>query len=175
MYKIAIIGPESTGKSELAKYLSEELHSYWVPEYSREYCKDLNRDCTLEDELNMFFGQLKSERELYKKSLLENKKFLICDTTIVTVKVWCEYVFNICPDIVEYEYQNRYYDFYLLCNNDLPWQDDPLRNFPDKRDYFYHLYLDLLKQKKANFAIVKGLHKEREESALRAVKEFFKK
>ena len=74
MYKVAIIGPESTGKSELSKSLAKHFNAYWVPEYSRTYCENLDHDCTLEDELNIFHGQLTLERSLYKKSLKENKK-----------------------------------------------------------------------------------------------------
>ncbi len=174
MYKIAIIGPESTGKSELSKALAIHFNAHWVPEFSRTYCENLAHDCTLEDELNIFQGQLNLERSIFKKSLFENKNILICDTTIVTVKVWCEYVFNYCPDIVEYEFQNRHYDFYLLTNNDLPWQDDPLRNFPDKREYFFNLYLSLLKDKQAPFTIVKGVAEERVQNAIQAIQSYFK-
>ena len=136
MLKIAIIGPESTGKSEMSAYLAEYFNCLWVPEYAREYCANLDRDCTIEDELNMFHGQLALENNISENAIQQNHPYLICDTTIITVKVWCEHVFGYCPTEVDQEYQTRHYDFYLLMKDDLPWQDDPLRNFPNEREYF---------------------------------------
>lgn len=169
MYKIAIIGPESTGKSEMAKQLAAHFNCLWVPEYAREYCENLNRECTLEDELNMFYGQLERENGKEKEAHEKQHTYLFCDTTIVTVKVWCEHVFGFCPDVVEQEYQNRVYDFYLLMKDDLPWQDDPLRNFPKERAYFMNWYVRLMEKKGANYVIVEGLGEDRFTNALLAL------
>lgn len=172
MYKIAIIGPESTGKSNLSEYLANHYNCYWVPEYAREYCAQLNRECNMQDELNIFYGQLKNERKIFNESLAINKNLLICDTTIITVKVWTEHVFKTCPDVVNREFNLRHYDLYLLTNNDLPWQDDPLRNFPNERDYFYKWYLKLMEENNLNFKIVSGVNKERYKNAIIAIDQF---
>jgi len=172
MYKIAVIGPESTGKSNLSEYLANHYNCLWVPEFAREYCAKLNRECDMQDELNIFFGQLNSERTIYKESLKANHKLLICDTTIVTVKVWTEHVFKTCPDVVEREFKQRHYDLYLLTNNDLPWQDDPLRNFPNEREFFYEWYLKLLQENNLNFRIITGVNEDRNQNAVKAVDQF---
>jgi NadR type nicotinamide-nucleotide adenylyltransferase len=172
MYKIAVIGPESTGKSNLSEYLANHYNCLWVPEFAREYCAKLNRECDMQDELNIFFGQLNSERTIYKESLKANHKLLICDTTIVTVKVWTEHVFKTCPDFVEREFKQRHYDLYLLTNNDLPWQDDPLRNFPNEREFFYEWYLKLLQENNLNFRIITGVNEDRNQNAVKAVDQF---
>lgn len=175
MFKIAVIGPESTGKSNLSEYLANHFNCYWVPEFAREYCAQLDRECDMQDELNIFYGQLKKEREIFNKSLAANKELLICDTTIVTVKVWTEHVFKTCPDVVQKEFNHRHYDLYLLTNNDLPWEDDPLRNFPNEREYFLNLYLNILQENKLNFSIVSGVNLERYQNAVNAVNEFLNK
>lgn len=175
MFKIAVIGPESTGKSNLSEYLANHFNCYWVPEFAREYCAQLDRECDMQDELNIFYGQLKKEREIFIKSLAANKELLICDTTIVTVKVWTEHVFKTCPDVVQKEFNHRHYDLYLLTNNDLPWEDDPLRNFPNEREYFFNLYLNILQENKLNFSIVSGVNLERYQNAVNAVNEFLNK
>ncbi len=172
MYKIAVIGPESTGKSNLSEHLANHYNCLWVPEFAREYCANLNRDCDMQDELNIFYGQLNSERAIFKESLKANHKLLICDTTIVTVKVWTEHVFKNTPDVVNCEFNHRHYDLYLLTNNDLPWEDDPLRNFPNQREYFYEWYLRLLKENNLNFRIVSGVNKERFQNAIDIVDQF---
>lgn len=167
MLKIAIIGPESTGKSEMAKKLAAHFGCLWVPEFAREYCANLNRECTVDDELNMFNGQLALENKIEKQALENNHPYLFCDTTIITVKVWCEHVFGFCPPEVEQEYNTRKYDLYLLMKDDLPWQDDPLRNFPNERNYFMQWYLRLMEEKGANFSVVEGLDEVRFENAVR--------
>lgn len=172
MYKIAVIGPESTGKSNLSEYLANHYNCLWVPEFAREYCANLDSDCDMQDELNIFYGQLYSERAVFKESLKANHKLLICDTTIVTVKVWTEHVFKNTPDVVDREFNHRHYDLYLLTNNDLPWEDDPLRNFPNQREYFYEWYLRLLKENNLNFRIVSGVYKERFQNAIDLVDQF---
>lgn len=169
MYKIAVIGPESTGKSKLSEHLASYYKCNWVPEFAREYCTNLDRECEMQDEMNIFYGQLKNEREIFKKSLASNHSLLICDTTIVTVKIWTEHVFNICPEPVEKEFKQRHYDLYLLTNNDLPWEDDPLRNFPNEREYFYEWYLKLLKENNLNFRIVSGVNNDRYKNAIKEV------
>ena len=37
MYKVGIIGPESTGKSTLSAYLANRYNGVLIPEYAREY------------------------------------------------------------------------------------------------------------------------------------------
>lgn len=172
MYKIAVIGPESTGKSKLSEYLANHYNCFWVSEYAREYCASLDRECDMQDELNIFYGQLNNERNTFKDSLKARHSLLICDTTIVTVKIWTEHVFKECPSVVEKEFNQRHYDLYLLTNNDLPWEDDPLRNFPNEREYFYDWYLKLLQENNLNFKIVSGVNNERFQNAINAVDQF---
>src|SRR5699024_9242773 len=135
--KIAVVGPESTGKSEMTKRLAREFNTLFVPEYSRYYCEGLNREYTLKDEMNIFYGQLALEDSLM--SVLE-QSIIICDTCFLTVKVWSDHLFGFTPERVLEERNVRKYDFYLLMDIDLPWVDDPLRDFPDKREYFLDIW-----------------------------------
>lgn len=172
MLKVAIIGPESTGKSEMAAYLANHFNCLWVPEYAREYCAKLTRECTVDDELNIFHGQIELENSIEKNAIDAGHPILFCDTTIITVKVWCEHVFGFCPEITEQEYNSRYYDLYLLMKDDLPWQDDPLRNFPDQRAYFMDLYIRLMEEKGSKYKIVEGLGEVRFQNALDIISKY---
>lgn len=163
--KIAIIGPESTGKSTMAQYLADHYNTVWVPEYAREYCDGLDRDCTLEDEINMFYGQLALEEKL----LPQANKLLICDVTVMTVKVWCEEVFGSAPDFVNEEIKNRHYDHYLLMYIDNPWEEDPQRNFPHKREHFFDVYKKELESINASYTIITGLGQERFDNGVAVV------
>ncbi len=59
--KIAIVGPESTGKSTISQLLAKYYKVSWVPEYARYYCENLKQPYTLQDEVNMYYGQLALE------------------------------------------------------------------------------------------------------------------
>lgn len=169
--KIAIIGPESTGKSTLAQQLAAHYHTVWVPEYSRYYCRYLSSKPTLQDELNMFYGQIALEESLIH--LVRPGGMLICDVTILTVKIWCEELFGFCPDVVLEEIRNRCYDFYLLTYIDMPWEDDPMRDFPDRREYFFNRYKKELEDLNAGYRIIKGQGNARTRAAIQAVDDFY--
>ncbi|WP_437922235.1 AAA family ATPase [Sphingobacterium sp. LRF_L2] len=168
MKKIAVVGPESTGKSTIAQYLANSLGTVCVPEYARYYCKNLNNQYTLQDEVNMFYGQLALEEALVP--LAQN--ILVCDTTIMTVKIWCDHLFGNTPAIVTEEIKNRAYDFYLLMDIDLPWQDDPLRDFPKEREHFMEVWKNELDGLGTPYIIISGTGNVRSENALAAVQQY---
>ncbi len=169
--KIAIVGPESTGKSVLSAHLAKQYNTVWVPEYAREYCAKLTEPCNLQDEINMFYGQL----ELENKLLPEANKLLICDTTFVTVKIWSDYMFGESPKEVLNELPKHPYDFYLLMDVDLPWQPDPLRDFPDKREHFMQIWHNELYVLKANYKVISGYGNIRFENAVHSIDTFLLK
>jgi NadR type nicotinamide-nucleotide adenylyltransferase len=150
--KIAVVGPESTGKSTMAAYLAKYYQTIWVPEYAREYCENLTAPCTIEDEVNMFHGQLALENEL----LPQANKLLICDTTFITVKIWSDAFFGYTPQVVLDELPRQHYDLYLLLDIDLPWQDDPLRDFPTQREHFMDVWHHELKALNARYELIGG-------------------
>jgi len=168
LIKIAVVGPESTGKSMISAALAQAYATVCVPEYSREYCRNLNRAYTLQDELNIFYGQVALEKSL---APLAVNGLLICDTTFLTVKVWCDYLFGDTPTEVKEELKRHPYDFYLLMDIDLPWEDDPLRDFPEpeQRIYFLRVWQKELAALNASYALISGLGNERYANAKRAV------
>lgn len=167
--KIAVVGPESTGKSTIAEKLAKELQTLCVPEYARYYCQDLNKQYTLQDELNMFYGQIALENAIVSQS---PNNIVICDTTILTVKIWSDHLFQNTPTRVLEEIAERKYDLYLLMDIDLPWEDDPLRDFPNQREYFMNVWKHELQNLNANFEIISGQGLIRFSNAMECVKRF---
>ena len=151
--KIAIVGPESTGKSTLTQQLARHYNSPWVTEYSRYYCAALTGPCTLQDEINMFHGQLALEESVLATT---EKNFIFCDTTILTVKIWCDHLFGETPQVVLDRLHARPYDLYLLMDIDLPWEEDPLRDFPNLREHFMQVWHRELHNLQANYVVVGG-------------------
>jgi len=165
--RIAITGPESTGKSWLSKRLADYFDTVWVEEYAREYLETNGADYHYEDIVKIAKGQKAREDALINKA----NKLLFSDTEPLVTKIWSEVVFNKCDPWIENEIATHPYDLYLLCYPDLPWEFDPLRENPDNRLELFELYLKELSTRGYNFKIVKGVGEERFEKAVRFVKE----
>lgn len=168
LIKIAIVGPESTGKSTISAALAKHYQTVWVPEYARYYCEGLTASCTLQDELNMFYGQVALEKAM--ETVAQNN-LLICDTTFLTVKIWSDYQLGETPQPVLDKLQTHKYDFYVLLKNDIPWEDDPLRDFKDMGDYFMNIWRKELLALDASYTEVGGVEN-RTENAIAAIDNF---
>jgi NadR type nicotinamide-nucleotide adenylyltransferase len=166
--KIAVVGPESTGKSTMAAYLAKHYQTVWVPEFAREYCEKLTEPPTCQDEINMFHGQLALEEEYLPKA----NNVLICDTTFITVKIWSDYTFGRSPQEVLDELPLHPYSLYLLLAIDLPWQEDPLRDFPHLREHFMEIWDKELKALNANYVVISGDGAARYDSAVSIIDSF---
>lgn len=166
--KIAIVGPESTGKSTMSSALAKHYNVPWVPEYARYYCAALTADCTLQDEINMFHGQVALEDSILATA---ETNFIICDTTFLTVKIWSDEMLGETPQIVLDALKTRTYDFYILLDIDLPWQEDPLRDFPHMREHFMGIWHKELKALNANYVVV-GSIENRLQNAINTVNTF---
>lgn len=166
--KIAVVGPESTGKSTISAQLAKHYNTVWVPEYAREYCAALTEPCTWQDEINMFYGQIEMEEKL----LPEANEILICDTTFITVKIWSDHIFGSSPPEVINELPKRPYDLYLLMDIDLPWQEDPLRDFPHLREHFMDIWHKELQNLQANYSVVSGNDDERFQNAVTIINNY---
>ncbi|WP_285059701.1 ATP-binding protein [Pedobacter ginsengisoli] len=169
--KIAVVGPESTGKSTITARLAKHYGTLWVPEYARYYCAALTAPCNLQDEVNMFHGQLALEDSILA---IADKDLIFCDTTFITVKIWSDEVFGETPGIVLEALPLYHYDLYLLMDIDLPWQEDPLRDFPHKREHFMQVWHQELQSLNANYRIIGGEQDERLQNAIKVVDAFLR-
>ena len=167
--KIAVVGPESTGKSSMANHLASAFGTLCVPEYARYYCENLNRQYTLQDEINTFYGQIALENAMLSA---KRNKILVCDTTIMTVKIWCDQLFGKTPEHIIKEIKSRPYDLYLLMDIDLPWEDDPLRDFPTEREHFMKVWQKELDSIGANYQIISGIGQQRMDNGFQACEDF---
>jgi NadR type nicotinamide-nucleotide adenylyltransferase len=166
--KIVVTGPESTGKSTLCEQLAANYNTQWVPEFAREYLMNLERPYTYDDLLIIARGQLEQEDRIVA-SLQTPLVFI--DTDMYVMKVWCEYVFGKCHSFILDEIVNRKYDLYLLCNTDLPWVADELREYPDlkSRERLYHMYKDLMINQATPWFDISGNYEERLHKAVSIV------
>lgn len=168
--KIAIVGPESTGKSTLTEALAKHFNEPFVTEIARNYVSNLNRPYQLNDIIKMAELQLEEENKLRSKA----KQFLFCDTTLLVHKIWASFVFNEIPTKIHQLYHPQNYDLHLLCDIDLPWTFDPLREHPNHREELFELYENDLKISQANYCIIRGKLEQREQNAIQEIKLHFK-
>ena len=115
----------------------------------------------------MYYGQVALEEALTASA---SNGLLVCDTTILTVKIWSDHLFGHTPKEVTEEIKSRKYDLYLLMDIDLPWEDDPLRDFPTERAHFMQVWKDELHAIQAHYEIISGLDEARLQNGLNAVK-----
>ena len=164
--KIVIIGPESTGKSTLCENLAAHFHTGWVREYAREYLVEHGMGYQYETLSVIARGQLALEDSAIAHDLL------FIDTDMYVMKVWSEYVFGRCEPWILDEIVRRKYDGYLLCNTDLPWAPDPLREYPDPgiRERLFHIYKDLLVNQTVPWTEVGGRGDARLSQAIESVR-----
>ena len=166
--KIVVIGPESTGKSTLTQALAQHYHTVWCPEYAREHLTQHGMNYNYADLLTIAQRQLQQEDALLPQA--KNGVYFI-DTCMQVMKVWCEVVFEQCHPWILKQIAERRYDLYLLCNTDLPWVADGLREYPDlaMRERLFNMYLDLMVQGNTPWALISGTNGERLNAAITAV------
>ncbi|MCF8233741.1 MAG: ATP-binding protein [Bacteroidales bacterium] len=166
--RIAITGPESTGKSQMAEKLARHFNTVFVPEIARDYIDQLNRPYTQDDILQIAKNQLELEEEAAKKT----DGLLFCDTEFLVTKIWSEHKYNNCHPWIQKMYKVHVYDLYLLMEVDLPWQPDPQREHPHLRKFFFDCYYKELDQQGFRFEVVNGQGENRLKNAIRIVDGF---
>lgn len=173
MLKVVVIGPESTGKSTLSEQLAAHYQTVWVQEFARQYLEELPRPYEQQDLLTIAEGQLALEDKLATQA----NRLLVCDTDLHVIKVWSEHKYGTCDPRILEQIANRPYDLYLLTYIDIPWEEDPQREYPDPamREYFYNIYKDLVVASGVPWLEIKGSFEERKSLAVAAVDNLLKK
>lgn len=168
--KIVLFGPESTGKTTLAKELAAYFNTVWVPEYMRTYLEkkwnEENRSCEIEDLIAIAIGQMSSENEKTKSA----NRVLFCDTDLLEIKVYSQvYYQGYCdPMIAQYADRNTY-DLYLLTYIDVPWEADVLRDKPFEREQMFANFKKALEDHNKPYVVLTGSLEERLHYAINQV------
>lgn len=161
--KIGITGPESTGKSTLAKQLAHYYRTIWVPEYAREYLAGLNRAYTQADVEQIATGQLTRMNQALVK--IPDSTLVFFDTELLVLKIWLQHAYGTCPEWLLQAIPAQNLDLYLLMNVDLPWEPDPQREHPNLRQFFYDWYKRELQAYGFHFVEISGSYTTRYQAA----------
>ena len=163
MLRIGIIGPESSGKSTLARQLADALGAFYVDEYAREYVEKLDRDYTYNDVVAIAKKQIEQLDADYPSPIV------LFDTELIITKVWFEHKYGTCPEFVDDYLSEHPLDFYLLCAPDLPFEPDPVRENPHIREELFARYLELVKQSAVPYSIITGTGEQRVRNAIKGI------
>jgi NadR type nicotinamide-nucleotide adenylyltransferase len=183
--KVVAVGPESTGKSTLCQQLARHYNSAWCPEYARKYLLEHGKNYSYEDLLLIAEGQIALEDECVAMLTKKNESnranpasesmtrdaALFIDTDMYVMKIWCEFVFGRCHPFILEQIAKRTYDLYLLCNIDLEWTRDELREYPDieTRQRLYQVYRETMRGQLTPCVEISGTQELRLQQAVDAV------
>lgn len=155
MIRIAITGPECCGKSTLCNWLSERIFdTRVVKEYAREYLdkKGPGYLYTQEDVLLI----ARRTAELLSKAFKGNSDALIVDTDFYVLDIWWRERFGDSNEEIAMMKETYDFDLYLVCQPDLPWEEDSLRENEYDRDRLFSLYVEDLFNDGKTVEVVKG-------------------
>jgi len=169
---VVVTGAESTGKSTLAESLSSYFNAPVIPEFAREYVEKLDRRYNYHDVEVIAQKQVDQLKSFLKKE----HQVIFVDTWLIITKVWFEVVFQQVPEWLENEIRSLKIDLFLVCNIDLPWIPDLVReNGGENRRILQNMYIENIKKYNFTFHMVNGEEQSRFENALEPVKLLMKK
>ncbi len=148
--RIAILGPESSGKTTLANALANQLDAFLSPEFARKYLKKTNGHY---DQKDLDFI---AKQQFQSNSTRTNQPFLIADTEMITLKIWSKVKYDSVSETILELLDKQQFDLYLLCKPDLPWEADPLREHPEFREELFRIYKNELQKLNMNYQIIEG-------------------
>ena len=157
--KILITGPESTGKSTLCTALADHFDTVWIKEYAREYLNTNGLHYVESDLLAIAKEQFKQQNSALPQAV----DFLFCDTGLEVIKVWSDYKYHQCHPWITHHMKEQQFDLVLLCDIDIPWEYDELREYPDplQRQSFLQLYKKELTALYGHYHLISGTVQQR--------------
>ncbi|HEX8575570.1 MAG TPA: DUF4301 family protein [Flavobacterium sp.] len=167
--KIALYGPESTGKTTLAKQLSEHFNTVWIPEFACEYFQDKwtpkKEIGTFEDVVPIAIGQINPENEAVTRA----NEYLFCDTNLMVTKVFSELYYGKTDAALDHAARQHHYDLFLLTDVDVSWEQDGLRDNPENRELTFEAFKKVLIENQKPYIIVTGNKEQRLSKAIRII------
>lgn len=136
MIRVVLTGSESTGKTTLAARLGAHYRVEVVPEFVREFAAARGGVIEFGDHGAIARGQMALEDEYAARA----GRVLVQDTDLLSAVVYCRHYFGRCPAWIEEKAAERRPDVYLLCEPDIPWIADGVRDRGHMREEMQALF-----------------------------------
>lgn len=163
--RVSIFGPESTGKTTLARRLAQHFQTVWVPEFARGLLDLKGGHCDVEDIPLIARGQRAATEALARQA----NRVLFCDTDVTTTTIWSDVLFATIPDWIAEEAVRESFDLTLLLDVDVPWVDDEQRFLPHLRQEFFARCEAALIENGRRYHVIRGDWDQRFEEAVALV------
>ena len=161
---IVITGAESTGKTTLTEQLANHFKTPFIPEIARGYIENLNRKYTFSDVETI----AKMQIEQFNRALITDSPYVFLDTWLIVTKIWFEFVYHKIPAWLIREIKKTRIDLFLVCDIDLPWIYDPVReNGGENRKILHNTYINEIERFNFNYKIIQGTDNDRFKNAIR--------
>jgi NadR type nicotinamide-nucleotide adenylyltransferase len=165
--RVVLTGSESTGKTTLAGRLAEHYGVEYVPEFVREYAARKEGALEFGDHGPIARGQIALE----DAALAAGGRLVLQDTDLLSTVVYCDHYFGECPRWIIDAARDRRPDLYLLCEIDLPWIEDGVRDRGHMRDEMQNLFRAAVRASKAKYVVIDGDAGQRLRKAVDAIDE----
>lgn len=162
---MTVTGSESTRKTKLAEHLAQHYHTAWAPEFSRQYVLHKGAPLDASDVEPIARGQIRAEDDVMRRA----RDIAILDSDLVSTVVYAEHYYGSCPIWVERVARARLADLYLLCDIDVAWIADAVRDRPHAREGLHRAFAARLERYGARYALVRGAWEERVTRAVDAI------
>jgi NadR type nicotinamide-nucleotide adenylyltransferase len=166
--RVCLFGPESTGKTTLARDLARHFETSWVHEYARPLLDPQGGKCFPDDIARIARGQIATEEAMAHQA----NRVLFCDTDVLTTTLWSDVLFGQTPAWVRRLADQRNYDLYMLLGVDVPWVNDNQRFFhePFVRRQMFERFRGALESRRRRYVIIRGDWDQRFAAACQAVR-----
>lgn len=170
--KIAIVGPESSGKTTICEALAKHYGAPSVEEIARAYLTERGGVYHEADLLQMSWIQ--AEVGSMREREAPDAKVIFHDTDMITFKIWSAEKYGRVHEEIERSVKEVQYDHWLLCRPDIPWEPDPIRENPHDRDRLFSVYEATLTELQRPYTILEGTHKKRMKAATKVIDKLIK-
>lgn len=167
--RVVVTGPESTGKTTLARELAKWAGADCVPETSRLYAERIGRGLEASDVAPIAREHIASADGSAARAAARDARLLVLDTDLVSTVVYARHYYQAVPPWIERAERARRADLYLLCEVDVPWVPDGVRDRPADRGAMFELFRRALVRRGAHLVVVRGHWTARREIARAAL------
>ena len=151
-FRIVVTGSECTGKSTVARQLADRYDAECVPEFVRQFAHTMGGRLQFSDHGPIARGQMGLEDEFLARA----NGLLVHDTDLISTVVYCRHYFGRCPEWIEAAAADRRGDLYFLCDIDVPWVADGMRDRPERREEMHQLFVDAANEFETNWHLLSG-------------------
>jgi NadR type nicotinamide-nucleotide adenylyltransferase len=156
LVRVCVTGPESTGKTTLARQLAEWRSTEWVPEAARIYAERQQRPLLASDVVPIAREHIALADAGAERARARETSLLVLDTDLVSTLVYARHYYDAAPRWIERAERARRADLYLLCDVDVPWMSDGVRDRPTDRAAMFERFRRALVRRGAKVIIVRG-------------------